>query len=212
MPRRLAIEIGIVAAAALLALAARLWLIGIYLIPSESMLPTLLPGDYVLVEKWRAPGRGDVIVFHAPPTGRHDYVKRLIGLPGDRVALRGGVLVLNGRAVPRRRLADVIAPCLPPGRACRYRRYRETLPGGRSYDVLDLGPGAGDAFGPVTVPRGRLFLLGDNRDLSADSRFPARDGGAIGMVPVAAIVGRGGVTLVSIGRGAIRWGRTGTRF
>ena len=249
MSRRAVVEIGSLVAAALLALAVRHWLVAVYVIPSESMLPRLMVGDYLLVEKWAfaqrpaaLPKRGDVVVFHAPPSGRSDYVKRVIGLPGDRVALRKGVPSIGGTAFPRWRVADLLvavtraSPCPQTEggwarvernaagiRTCRYRRFREMLPGGRMVDVLDLGAGDGDDFGPVTVPAGHLFLLGDNRDRSADSRFPARDGGAVGMVPIANLVGRAGVTLFSVDGSArlasprtwwraIRWERIGGRF
>lgn len=248
MSRRLFLEIGSLAAVALVALAVRLWGVGIYLIPSESMLPRLWPGDIVAVWKWpfrvahRLPRRGEVVMFRAPPTLARTYVKRVIGLPGDRVALRHGILILNGRAVPRWRIADLLVPvtpatpCRPPPdslmrrerepdgqHACRYPRFRELPPGGQPIDILDLGYTDGDDFGPTVVPAGRLFLLGDNRDQSADSRWPAGTLGAVGMVPIADVVGAAGVTLLSLdgtsrwrdpaswGRG-IRWDRVGRGF
>ncbi|MET0271099.1 MAG: signal peptidase I [Sphingomonas sp.] len=199
-------------------------------IPSESMLPRLFVGDYLVAAKWpygwsrhslpfslppfagriggAAPARGDVIVFKTPADGRTDYVKRLIGLPGDRIRMAGGRVILNGVAAPALRVADFRipvtpnSPCIPlPGGAirreqadgapfCRYRRYRETLPGGRSYDVLDLGPSAGDDMPEIVVPAGHYFMLGDNRDRSADSRWPVAGGRGIGMVPAANLVGR----------------------
>lgn len=155
-------------------------------VPSASMRPALEPGDYVLVTRWdyrrRLPARGDVVVFRAPDGG--DYVKRVIGLPGDRVASTGGALSIAGRPLPRFRIADYIAP----GGIAHVPRYRE-LAGDRRWSVLDGGRTARDDFQAVTVPSGHLFLLGDNRDDSLDSRFAATEGG-IGMVPAAALVGR----------------------
>jgi len=213
------------------ALLLRTLVVAPFSIPSESMLPLLQIGDDLLVAKWpygwsrysvplslvpmsgrlfgRVPARGDVVVFKNPADDRTNYIKRVIGLPGDRVGMRGGELILNGTAVPHLRVADLLVPVTPaspcrPQRglrlaaerqpdgnlACRYPRYRETLPGGRSYDVLDLGDvPAADDVAPRLVPAGRYFLLGDNRDRSADSRFTVSAGG-IGMVPAENVVGR----------------------
>ena len=201
-------------------------------IPSESMLPRLLIGDYLFVAKWpygysrysfpfgpplfsgrilgSAPKRGDVVVFKAPPGNDVDYIKRVIGLPGDQVQMKNGQLYLNGDAIPKVRVADLMVPVSPnspcrenPGElqkqetekdgsvVCRYPRFRETLPGGKSYDVLDTGDaGQADNTPVYLVPEDRLFLMGDNRDHSADSRFPAVEGGGIGFVPQENLVGR----------------------
>jgi len=160
------------------------------------------------------PKRGDVVVFRHP-SGREDLIKRVIALPGDSVEVRGGRVILNGRPLPLQELpavavpvtanspCKVISPAFPVvagvnGQAfCRYHAYRETVPGGPSYTVLDqMQHGPGDDFGPVRVPAGRLFLMGDNRDDSLDSRFPTFEGG-VGMVPLDHLIGRALVTFWS---------------
>jgi signal peptidase I len=160
------------------------------------------------------PKRGDVVVFHHP-TEDADLIKRVIGLPGDTVEVRNGRLILNGRAVPRNPLAatevaisanspcKVVPPAIPRviavnGRpSCAYRGFVETLPGGPSYTVLDqVDGGPADDFAPARVPAGHLFLMGDNRDDSLDSRFATVEGG-VGMLPVQNIVGRAHFTFWS---------------
>ncbi len=208
----------------------RSFIVAAFSIPTGSMLPTMLPGDYLFVTKWntgyssasfpwqvphfkgrifeRLPERGDIVVFKRPDEEGADWVKRVIGLPGDLVEVRGGQLVLNGVPVPRVAIDPVTIPQSPniPCRApdgavrevidvagtptCRYRAFRETLPGAPDYTVLDQADsGPGDWFGPYRVPAGRLFLMGDNRDDSADSRFTLASGG-IGPVPTDRVVGR----------------------
>ncbi len=216
---------------ALLAWALRSFVVEPFFIPSGSMLPTMAIGDFLFVAKWpygysrysfpwevppiggrllaRLPSRGDVVVFKPPGRENTSYVKRAIGLPGDTIEVRDGVVILNGTAVPKVRLTDARitvtpnSPCrtvgglLPriattPNRAqsCLYPAYRETLPGGRSYVVLDqLDAPLADHFGPVRVPAGALFMMGDNRDDSEDSRFSVAEGG-IGFVPIDHLVGR----------------------
>lgn len=160
------------------------------------------------------PKRGDVVVFRVPAENA-DLIKRVIGLPGDTVEMRDGELILNGHVVQRRLLApvgvpmSVNSPCrvIPPAtptvvargnhRYCMFKAYLESLPGGPSYTVLDqVAHGEGDNFGPARVPAGHLFLMGDNRDDSLDSRFPEFEGG-IGMVPQADLIGRAMVTFWS---------------
>ncbi|HEX6071905.1 MAG TPA: signal peptidase I [Sphingomicrobium sp.] len=158
----------------------------------------------------RLPRRGDVIVFRHPGEPM-DLIKRVIGLPGDVVEVRDGAVSLNGTAIPRERLApfrmsiSANSPCkmVPPAirvinaGSCEYRAYRETLPGGPSYAVLDQVSGGDADDRPATrVPPGHVFLMGDNRDDSLDSRFPTVEGG-IGVVPVDHLIGRALVTFWS---------------
>lgn len=217
-------------------------------IPSESMLPRLLVGDYLLASKWSygyskyslpfglplipgrlfadQPERGDVVIFKAPPGNDIDYIKRVIGLPGDTIQMTAGQLVINGKPVPKKRLADFEVPASPNTRCylpqytatladgteiCRYPRYRETLPNGRSYEVLDLGPRLKDDTEPVIVPEGTLFMMGDNRDNSEDSRFPAVPGGGVGLVPQKNLVGKATVVMFSTD-GSAEWFKPWTWF
>lgn len=203
-----------------------------FTIPSESMLPGLMNGDYLVAAKWpygysrwslpwsapvipgkifaSDPERGDVVIFKHP-VDKVDYIKRAIGLPGDTVAMRDGQVILNGEPVKRVRIADFVLPmsantgctsagrvvAAPTGQACVYMRFRETLPSGVSYDTLDFGATPQDNFGPVIVPEGHVFMMGDNRDNSADSRFEAAPGGGVGLVPEELLVGRASAVLWS---------------
>ena len=201
-----------------------------FYIPSESMMPGLLKGDRLVVSKYpygwswvspsfhifphwsgrllgKMPKRGDVVIV-TPPGQHDDYIKRVIGLPGDTVEVRRGRLILNGQPVPSQvRPPDLIpvdanVPCgiefsgflvRQDGREyCRLPIVRETLPNGPSYDTIDLGASPGDDFGPVKVPSDHLFLMGDNRDRSADSRFALGppENGLGGPVPWENIGGR----------------------
>jgi signal peptidase I len=226
-------------------------------IPSESMMPRLLEGDYLFAAKWpygysRAslpldldlfegripsgmPDRGDVIIFKHP-VDRTDYIKRVIGLPGDQIQVVNGVLRINGEVVKRNKVDDFEMPIRPDeGCAearftvrqedgsfiCKYPQYREILPNGVSYRVLDLGPTPQDNTQPVVVPEGQLFMMGDNRDNSLDSRFPAEPGRGVGLVPVENVVGRASIMFFSTDGSAewlkpwtwftaARWGRIGS--
>jgi signal peptidase I len=176
----------------------------------------------------RLPQRGDVVVFRHP-VENSDLIKRVIGLPGDTVEVRQGQLVLNGRPVPRRHLPAATVPvtanspcrAVPPASptlimasgtaVCVYRAYLETLPGGPSYTVLDqVEHGPADDFGPVRVPAGRVFLMGDNRDDSLDSRYPAYEGG-VDMLPVENLIGRASFTFWSTD-GRASWFKPWTWF
>jgi signal peptidase I len=202
-----------------------------FYIPSESMMPILLKGDRLVVSKypygwsWVSPSfhvlppsegrllgslpkRGDIVIV-TPPGQRADYIKRVIGLPGDELEMIEGQLYINGAPIKReRRPAAMIpvddnVPCYQdefPGAQttgadgqlyCRLPVVRETLPGGTTYDTIDLGytPEVDD-FAKLTVPANHLFLMGDNRDRSADSRVPAERQGLGGAVPFENIGGR----------------------
>lgn len=214
---------------AIAAWALRSLVVAPFSIPSGSMLPTMMIGDYLFVSKWpygyssasfpfefppfkgrilgSTPSRGDIVVFEGP--GGFDVVKRVIGLPGDMIAVEGGRVILNGREVTRQQADDflmpispnspcrVVPPAFPMTRqlsdgspACVYPAYRETLPDGPSYTVLDQSDdNPADNFGPITVPEGHIFVMGDNRDDSLDSRYSVAAGG-MGYVPLDRVVGR----------------------
>jgi signal peptidase I len=234
------------------AVAIRSLLFAPFSIPSGSMLPNLMIGDYLFVSKWPygysrhsfpfgiasfdgrvfggVPERGDVIVFRFPGVENEDYVKRVLGLPGDTVEVRDGNVFLNGEPVRRQRIADYAmpvsanSPCRivgdspeaggrpggPTGEECVYPRYRETLPGGRSYEVLDQGTQDLDDWGPIVVPEGQLFVMGDNRDDSADSRVPIEEGG-VGLLPVDHVLGRATILFWSTD-GSAEWLKPWTWF
>ena len=157
------------------------------------------------------PERGDIVIV-TPPGRNEDYIKRVIGLPGDTLQMIGGTLVINGKPVrrdPRPEAVIPIDPNLPCGTpggdtallrfrtqaasgepVCRVPIVRETLPNGRSYDTIELGPTGEDDFAPIRIPADHVWLMGDNRDDSADSRVPEVTGGLGGPVPIENIGGR----------------------
>ena len=211
-----------VAYALLIALFLRVLFFQPFTIPSASMEPTLLEGDYIIVSKFsygysrhsipfspplfkgrimeRSPERGDIIVFKLPRDGRTDYIKRLIGLPGDRVQMRQGRLWVNGKEVIDKELPPVMIDS-GYGFTRNVQRFQETLPGGRTFITYDFGPdGDVDNTPTFVVPEGHYFFMGDNRDNSLDSRVPAEIG--VGFVPAENLVGKAQIILLSWNPGA----------
>jgi len=210
--------VSVIIQALLLALVIRTFLFQPFSIPSGSMRPTLLEGDYLFVTKWAygysryslpfspdlfsgriwgsEPERGDVAVFKFPPNPALDYIKRVVGLPGDRIQMKDGQLFINGEGVPRVKIGQIDNPDITEvSRPVDV--YRETLPNGVSYDTLDLTPNSiGDNTREFVVPEGHYFMMGDNRDNSTDSRF------SVGYVPSENLVGRANIIFFSIAEGA----------
>jgi signal peptidase I len=183
-------------------------------IPSGSMIPSLLIGDYLFVSKYsygysrfslpgwltdidvfgggriffRPPERGDVAVFKLPRDNKTDYIKRIVGLPGDRIQVKGGVLFINGEPVKRERIEDFVDR--DSGAAVRVPQYIETLPNGRQHRIIEYTDrGEYDDTPVYVVPAGKYFAMGDNRDNSLDSRVPQERLG-VGFVPAENLVGR----------------------
>ncbi len=209
--------ISVIVQALILALIIRTFLFQPFSIPSGSMRPTLLEGDYLFVTKWAygysrhslpfsppvfagrmwdaQPERGDVVVFKLPQDTSIDYIKRVVGLPGDRIQMRGGQLYINDEPVQREKVGEIDNPDITEvDRPVEV--YRETLPNGVSYETLDLTKnGIGDDTREFVVPDGHYFMMGDNRDNSSDSRFH------VGFVPYENLVGRANIIFFSIAGG-----------
>ena len=216
-------------------------------IPSESMQPRLQIGDYLFVNKFaygwsrhsipfspplpdgrifgQLPARGDVVVIEHPIDGQ-DYIKRVIGLPGDRVQVIAGQVHVNGQPIPRRPMHDFIIPVTPNMIAanfgapcfqnrfemrgndgllyCRYPRMEEQMANGKRYQMLDIMVSDADNTPEYRVPAGQLFLMGDNRDRSYDSRFPPEAGAGLGMVSTDNLIGKAAVVFFSTD-GSAKW-------
>jgi signal peptidase I len=215
-----------VVVALLIALVLRVILFQPFTIPSASEEPNLYEGDYVFVTKFdygwsrysiplspplfegrvffHAPKRGDIIVFKLPRDPKIDYIKRLIGMPGDRIQMKDGLLYLNGVQVPREAKGVVQETGGTPD-IINVAREQETLPGGRKYMTNDFGTnGPLDNTEEFVVPPGNYFFMGDNRDNSSDSRVSPVEGG-VGLVPEENLVGRARMSLISWSKGASIW-------
>lgn len=222
----LAETIRVVIHALIIALVIRTFLFQPFNIPSGSMEETLLVGDYLFVSKYSygyspyslqvpylpaprffsgrvlasQPERGDVVVFRLPSEPDTDYIKRVIGLPGDRIQVKLGVLHINGVPVKQERIEDFV-DAGESGQTLRIKRWRETLPNGVSYTTLDLmDSGLSDNTQEFVVPPDHYFMMGDNRDNSTDSRFSQ-----VGYVPFENLIGRAQIIFFSIGEGSSAW-------
>jgi signal peptidase I len=213
----------VVVHALIIAVIIRTFLFQPFNIPSGSMIGTLLVGDYLFVSKYSygyshysfpfsppifsgrimasEPERGDVAVFRLPRDDSTDYIKRVIGLPGDRIQMIDGLLHINGQPVKRERAEDFVGQDDGPA-VRRIKRWRETLPNGVSYYALDREEnGYYDNTQPYLVPPGHYFMMGDNRDNSTDSRAQSQ----VGNVPFENFVGRAEIIFFSVADGEAAW-------
>ena len=199
--------------AIVIAILIRTFLFEPFKIPSGSMYPTLYVGDFLFVSKYTygyskhslpfslplikgrvwadEPQRGDVVVFKFPQDNKTDFIKRIVGLPGDKIKMENGRLYINGKMVEREKIEDFVNRD-DKGNAERYRQYIETLPGGVKHHILELSDREpSDNMVEVTVPQGNYFVMGDNRDRSDDSRVN------VGFVPFENLVGKARIIFFS---------------
>jgi signal peptidase I len=210
-----------------IALVVRTLLFQPFNIPSGSMIPTLEVGDYLFVSKYSygysrysipfgpplfngrilasPPQRGDVVVFKLPRDNETDYIKRVIGMPGDKIEMKKGRLYINDTLVPREAIEKAQTEDLY-GHFGPVPTYIETLPNGVKHKIIEIqgDDGFNDNAGPFVVPADHYFMMGDNRDNSTDSRVPADQGG-VGYVPFENLEGKAQVLFFSVGQGAAGW-------